>query len=50
MVASVDGKKMVRQADRGSSKEAKALGLRLAEKILSLGGDEILKEIYSRGA
>ncbi len=50
MVASVDGKKMVRQAERGGSKEADALGVRLAERILSLGGDEILKEIYSQGA
>ncbi|NIO04427.1 MAG: hydroxymethylbilane synthase [Proteobacteria bacterium] len=50
MVASVDGKKMVRQAERDSSKEAETLGVRLAEKILSLGGDEILREIYSHGA
>ncbi|NIQ38573.1 MAG: hydroxymethylbilane synthase [Proteobacteria bacterium] len=50
MVASVDGKKMVRQSERGKPNEAEALGTRLAETLLSLGGDEILKEIYKQNA
>ncbi len=50
MVASVDGRKMVRQAMRGRSEASEALGIQLAEKIISLGGDEILKEIYSQNS
>jgi hydroxymethylbilane synthase len=48
MVASVDGKKMVRRTERGKPNEAEALGTRLAETLLSLGGDEILREIYEQ--
>lgn len=48
MVASVDGKKMVRQRKWGDRGEAEALGIELAETILSLGGDQILREIYSQ--
>lgn len=48
MVASVDGKRMVRQTKRGEAEEAEALGVQLAETILSLGGDEILREIYDQ--
>ena len=46
MVASVNGKKVVRQSRRGKREEAKALGIELAERIRSLGGDEILREIH----
>lgn len=46
MVASVDGKRMVRRRTKGKRGEAEGLGLRLAETILSLGGDQILREIY----
>ncbi len=48
MVASVDGKKMVRQRKWGDRGEAEALGIELAETLLSLGGDQILREIYSQ--
>lgn len=48
MVASVDGKKMVRHRKRGRPEEAEALGIQLAETILSLGGDQILREIYNQ--
>lgn len=48
MVASVDGKKMVRQIKRGEAEEAETSGVQLAEAILSLGGDEILREIYDQ--
>ncbi len=47
MVASVDGKQMVRQTKRGRIRDAEALGIQLAEAVLSLGGDEILREIYN---
>jgi hydroxymethylbilane synthase len=46
MVASVDGKRMIRRSMRGRIEEAEVLGTRLAEVIISLGGDEILREIY----
>lgn len=48
MVASVDGKKMVRQRKWGDRGEAEALGIELAETTLSLGGGQILREIYSQ--
>lgn len=48
MVASVDGRRMIRQGRRGERGEAEALGTALAETILSLGGDQILREIYGR--
>ena len=48
MVASVDGKKVVRQRKWGDRGEAEALGIELAETTLSLGGGQILREIYSQ--
>jgi hydroxymethylbilane synthase len=48
MVASVDGKKLVRHRKRGKPGAAEELGIQLAETILSLGGDEILREIYQQ--
>lgn len=48
MVASVDGKKIVRQHRSGRPEEAEALGLELAETVLSMGGDQILREIYDQ--
>jgi hydroxymethylbilane synthase len=46
MVASVDGREMIRERMVGRREEAEALGTQLAETILSMGGDRILKEIY----
>jgi hydroxymethylbilane synthase len=46
MVSSIDGKRMIRRSIRGRVEAAESLGVRLAEMILSLGGDEILREIY----
>ncbi|MBW2057139.1 MAG: hydroxymethylbilane synthase [Deltaproteobacteria bacterium] len=48
MVASLDGKRLIRQRTWGREQEAEALGLDLAETILSMGGDRILSEIYDR--
>lgn len=47
MIASLDGRRLVRESQEGSPGEAEALGLRVAEKLLSLGGEEILREIFS---
>ena len=47
LVASVEGQKMVRDRVSGSSGEAEALGIQLAERILNSGGDQILKAIYA---
>jgi hydroxymethylbilane synthase len=48
LVASVDGTRMVRDQVQGSASNAEILGVRLAERLLELGGDVILKEIYGR--
>lgn len=48
MVASVDGRRMVRDRLHGSHGEGEALGIQLAERILSSGGDLILREIYGQ--
>lgn len=46
LVATVDGKTVVRDRVTGPSREAHALGVRLAEHLLARGGDKILREIY----
>ncbi|MEK6575956.1 MAG: hydroxymethylbilane synthase [Nitrospirota bacterium] len=46
LVASIDGKRLVRQRISGNQMEHEKLGLLLAERLLSLGADRILKEIY----
>jgi hydroxymethylbilane synthase len=48
LVASVDGKTIIRDEIRGKSGEAHALGVQLAERLLARGGDKILREIYGR--
>jgi hydroxymethylbilane synthase len=48
LVASVDGKTIIRDEIRGKSGEAYALGVQLAERLLARGGDKILREIYGR--
>jgi hydroxymethylbilane synthase len=48
LVASVDGKTIIRDEIRGKSEEAYALGVQLAERLLARGGDKILREIYGR--
>lgn len=46
LVASVDGKTVIRDAVSGRSAEAQALGIQLAERLLSRGADQILRAIY----
>lgn len=48
LVASVDGKTIIREEIRGKIAEAHALGVQLAERLLARGGDKILREIYGR--
>lgn len=48
LVASVDGKTVIRDAVQGTRAEAQVLGTRLAERLLARGADKILAEIYGR--
>lgn len=48
LIASVDGREVIRDSVEGGADEARALGVRLAERLLSRGGDRILNEIYGR--
>lgn len=48
LVASVDGKRVIRDVVRGTSAQAQVLGTQLAERLLSRGADTILREIYGR--
>jgi hydroxymethylbilane synthase len=45
MIASLDGKCVVRGVESGNPEEAEKIGYRLAERLLSEGGKEILAEI-----
>lgn len=46
LVAGLDGKTIIRDQLRGTSREASVLGVQLAERLLARGGDKILREIY----
>jgi len=46
LVATVDGKTVIRDQMEGTHQQAHALGVQLAERLLSRGGDKILREIY----
>ena len=46
LVASVDGKRLVRDRIRGHQTDGESMGIELAERLLSRGADQILKEIY----
>lgn len=46
LVASVTGRRLVRDTIQGPVTEAHRLGVRLAERLLARGGGEILKDIY----
>jgi len=48
LVASVDGKEIVRRRGEGDPAEAAALGVRVAEELLASGGGAILAEVYGR--
>ncbi|MBI5681597.1 MAG: hydroxymethylbilane synthase [Deltaproteobacteria bacterium] len=46
LVASVDGKNIIKDFIIGSVKDAESLGIKLAETLLNKGAWEILKEVY----
>ncbi|MDH4084595.1 MAG: hydroxymethylbilane synthase [Nitrospira sp.] len=46
LVASVDGKTVIRDQIKGTPQQAHSLGVQLADRLLSRGGDKILREIY----
>jgi hydroxymethylbilane synthase len=46
LVASVDGKTILRDQIEGTNQQAHALGVQLAERLLARGADKILREIY----
>jgi len=48
LVASVDGREVLKDSITGNSAEAQELGTRLADRLLELGGREILAEVYDR--
>ena len=48
LVASVDGRRVIRHQIQGPASEAQALWTKLAERLLADGGDVILKEIYGQ--
>ena len=48
LVASVDGRRVIRHQIQGPASEAQALGTKLAERLLAHGGDVILTEIYGQ--
>ncbi|MBI4400170.1 MAG: hydroxymethylbilane synthase [Nitrospirae bacterium] len=48
LIASVDGRRLIRDTIQGPTLEARILGVQLAEKLLARGGDAILNEIYGK--
>ena len=48
LIASVDGRRLIRDMIQGPVSDARALGMRLAEQLLAQGGDSILSEIYGK--
>lgn len=49
LVAEPDGSKILRGEVRGPAEEGEAMGIKLAEQLLSQGADEILRKVYGRG-
>jgi hydroxymethylbilane synthase len=46
LVSSVDGKELLRETAEGTIKDPESIGVRLAERLLTRGGDRILQAIY----
>lgn len=46
LVASVDGERVIREQTKGARHEGEAMGIELANRLLSRGADKILREIY----
>lgn len=49
MVAELDGSRIIRDEIRGDMENPVDIGIRLAERLISSGGDEILARIYGEG-
>jgi hydroxymethylbilane synthase len=47
-VASVDGRRSVKESISGPAEEGEKLGIALAERLLKSGAHEILSEVYQR--
>lgn len=47
LIASVDGREMIKRSKEGPVREAEKLGIDLATELLDLGGREILAEVYN---
>lgn len=45
LIAEVDGSKVIRETMSGPLEESEAVGVRLAERLLDMGGDEILEHL-----
>jgi hydroxymethylbilane synthase len=50
LVGTIDGKRLIRHHVEGPTSKAEALGIELAEVLLSKGAGEILKEVYQKMA
>ena len=48
LIASVDGHRLIQGSSEGPIGDAKKIGVALAERLLSQGGREILREIYEK--
>jgi hydroxymethylbilane synthase len=48
MVATLDGKRLIRHRMEGPLEKAEKLGMELADFLLNEGAGEILKEIYQK--
>lgn len=46
VVASVDGKELIRDSVEGTIEDPESIGVQLAERLLARGGDRILQAIY----
>ncbi|MDP2681875.1 MAG: hydroxymethylbilane synthase [Deltaproteobacteria bacterium] len=46
LVASIDGKRIIKDSITGQIDRAEAIGIELAERLLSMGAWDILKEVY----
>ncbi|MGE0821450.1 MAG: hydroxymethylbilane synthase [Candidatus Binatia bacterium] len=48
LIASPDGKRLIRDKHTGRTRDAETIGSALAETLLAQGGDEILRELMNR--
>jgi hydroxymethylbilane synthase len=49
LLGSLDGRELIKDEVRGVSEDAEVLGISLAERILSKGGQAIMDEVYRKG-